>query len=74
MNLCTNAAHAMKNKAGVLSIALDDIVISKKKQGSSANLKKGQYLDLKVSDTGTGIKASNLEQIFDPFFTTKKTG
>ena len=74
MNLCTNAAHAMKDKAGVLSIVLENIHLSKKNQGPSVKLKKGQYLDLKVSDTGTGIKASNLEQIFDPFFTTKKPG
>ena len=72
MNLCTNAAHAMKDKTGVLSITLEDIYLSKENQSPSVNLQKGPYLDLKVSDTGTGIKASNLEQIFDPFFTTKK--
>jgi signal transduction histidine kinase/CheY-like chemotaxis protein len=74
MNLCTNAAHAMKDKAGVLSITLEDIYLSKKNQIPSVKLQEGPYLDLKVTDTGTGIEPLILGQIFDPFFTTKKTG
>ena len=31
----------------------------------------GDYVDVIISDTGTGIDASNMNKIFDPFFTTK---
>jgi len=74
MNLCTNAAHSMKDKAGVLSITLEDTYLSKKTKNHSINLQEGPYLDLKITDTGTGIEPSVLEQIFDPFFTTKNPG
>jgi len=74
MNLCTNAAHSMKDKAGVLSITLEDTYLSRENQNPSINLQEGPYLDLKITDTGTGIIPSVLEQIFDPFFTTKNPG
>ena len=35
-------------------------------------LKTGQYLELRVSDNGTGIRSEILQRVFDPFFTTKK--
>ncbi|WP_244155521.1 ATP-binding protein [Desulfatiglans anilini] len=34
----------------------------------------GEYVRLRICDTGCGIASDNLEKIFDPFFTTKKTG
>jgi CheY-like chemotaxis protein len=37
-------------------------------------LKPGQYLELRVSDTGEGMNQNQLSQIFDPFYTTKKKG
>jgi two-component system, NtrC family, sensor kinase len=37
-------------------------------------LPKGLYVGLRVRDTGTGIKAEQLQQVFEPFFTTKDTG
>ncbi len=36
--------------------------------------KKIDYLGIKVSDTGEGIKKENLSKIFDRYFTTKATG
>ena len=35
---------------------------------------KGLYLEIDVSDTGSGISRENLPKIFDPFFTTKPVG
>jgi len=32
---------------------------------------KDNYVSVRISDTGHGIKAANVKKIFDPFFTTK---
>ena len=71
MNLCTNAAHAMGQKGGVLEVRLVDVEIGPDDADRWPDLKPGSYLRLSVSDTGDGIARANMERIFDPFFTTK---
>jgi len=72
MNLCTNAAHAMQNQGGVLTIRLASIKIPHAARPAHPDLQAGDYVRLSVSDTGHGIGADIREKIFDPFFTTKK--
>jgi PAS domain S-box-containing protein len=72
MNLCTNAAFAMREKGGVLSVELSDFSVNG--EGKVLGLKSGLYMRLVVSDTGIGIAPEHIERIFDPFFTTKKLG
>jgi signal transduction histidine kinase/ActR/RegA family two-component response regulator len=74
MNLCTNAAYAMKGTGGVLEVALDELHIDSAEQRQLRNLSPGAYLKLTVHDTGTGIEQKIIERIFDPFFTTKPPG
>ncbi|MCX5856094.1 MAG: ATP-binding protein, partial [Deltaproteobacteria bacterium] len=74
MNLCTNAAHAMREKTGVLSITLLPVDIKPDDVFTPHALAPGTYLKLTVSDTGDGIDHGIMERIFDPFFTTKKPG
>jgi PAS domain S-box-containing protein len=74
MNLCTNAAQAMREKGGVLEVALNRIQADRAQQMPHPNLKTGDYLNISVRDTGHGIAADKLERIFDPYYTTKEAG
>ena len=72
MNLCTNAAYAMRDSGGILALSLSDVSCE---EGSPyPDLKPGAYLKLTVSDTGCGITREVMGKIFDPFFTTKRPG
>lgn len=46
-------------------------------QGGKLTIQTSQredFIDIEISDSGTGIEETSLKQIFDPFFTTKPTG
>ena len=72
MNLCTNAYHAMRENGGILTISLSKINVDHNNCGSDCPRKPGEYLRLKVSDTGHGIEQTLQKRIFDPYFTTKQ--
>lgn len=74
MNLCTNAAHAMRKTGGILEIGLSHTNISIDVPFYFPNLPPGPYLELVVRDTGHGIEPEVIDKIFDPFFTTKRAG
>ena len=74
MNLCTNASHAMREKGGVLELQISKVVFNEADPLPFSDVVPGQYVLLKVSDTGCGMGPEVLERIFDPFFTTKKQG
>lgn len=71
LNLCSNAAHAMRNSQGVLTVGLNTIIEAPKNLIGYPNLVPGPLVELTVEDTGVGMAPSILERIFDPFFTTK---
>jgi len=54
MDLCSNAHHAMKEKGGVLDVALSEVDIDSDDLSSKTDLKQGSYLQLTVSHTGHG--------------------
>ncbi|MBF0549869.1 MAG: response regulator [Deltaproteobacteria bacterium] len=74
LNLCVNAAHAMEENGGTLSIGLSDFILDAESSIRYVDLRPGSYLKLSVSDTGQGIGQNILDRIFEPFFTTKKAG
>jgi PAS domain S-box-containing protein len=74
MNLCTNAAHAMDDKGGVLTVDLVDIKLDSEFISDYPDLKPGAYINLTVTDTGYGMTPDVLDKTFDPFFTTKDKG
>jgi signal transduction histidine kinase/ActR/RegA family two-component response regulator len=73
MNLCTNAAYAMKEQGGRLTVRLTEETITGTEEGT-ADLKSGTYVCLQVSDTGTGMETKVAKRIFEPYFTTKPVG
>ena len=74
MNLCTNAAHAMHEKDGVLEISLSNINWDQHAADKPSELEPGPYLKLSVSDTGHGIDPKARDRIFEPYYTTKEKG
>ena len=74
MNLCSNAAYAMREKGGILHVSLNPIEVDDNIVAQHKDLNPGPYLCLTVSDTGHGMNKETMERIFDPFFTTKKPG
>jgi PAS domain S-box-containing protein len=74
MNLGTNAAHAMGQAGGRLTVRLDAITVERGAAAVPPELRPGRYVVLSVTDTGCGMDAATCERIFDPFFTTKPVG
>ncbi len=73
LNLCTNAGQAMMENGGTLEMSVSNIVISDETSGPPT-LPPGEFLVVRVTDTGHGIPDDILPRIFEPFFTTKGTG
>lgn len=74
VNLCTNAAHAMGEAGGVLTIQLENVELDHEEASKHADLYAGIYVRLSVADTGCGIDPAHLDRIFEPYFTTKEIG
>ena len=74
MNLSTNAAHAMDPAGGTLHIDLYDRRLDADSATGFHDMKAGDYIDLRLSDTGMGMAENIIPQVFDPYFTTKEKG
>lgn len=74
MNLCTNAAQAMEKEGGTLDVALKNAFIEDTSMTASLGINRGEYVLIRVSDTGPGIPKEIQDTIFDPYFTTKAPG
>ncbi len=74
MNLCSNAAFAMRESGGVLEVALAEVETDEVMARRHPSLKPGPYLRLTVADSGVGMTPDVLDRAFDPFFTTKGPG
>jgi PAS domain S-box-containing protein len=74
MNLCLNSSDAIENTVGLIEISAKKVFIDNNAANDHIELKRGNYIQLVVKDSGTGIDPSIIDQIFDPFFTTKDIG
>lgn len=69
MNLVVNARDAMPN-GGLITIATEKIHADRG-TASFEGVPPGEYVSIRVQDTGEGIDPAVLNQIFEPFFSTK---
>ena len=73
MNLANNAVQAMPH-GGVLRVALETMRLDTARSATVGAVMPGEYIVLRLNDTGTGISPEVFERMFDPFFTTKEVG
>ena len=74
LNLCVNARDAMPH-GGVISLSTRNIsIVDEQIIGQDGHLAPGEYIEIKLSDTGSGMDNETLMRIFEPFFSTKPKG
>lgn len=73
MNLAVNARDAMPD-GGRLLIKTGEAIVNEEIARQHPDAAPGQYVCIRVTDTGTGIASDVLPRIFEPFFTTKSQG
>jgi two-component system cell cycle sensor histidine kinase/response regulator CckA len=73
LNLARNAKDAMP-KGGTLTIRTRNISERASVQLALPGMPSGEYVEIAVSDTGTGMAPEVLAKLFQPFFTTKDVG
>jgi signal transduction histidine kinase/CheY-like chemotaxis protein len=70
LNLAVNARDAMDG-AGDMTLQVDNVGLA---EAQIADLPAGDYVRIRVADTGSGIHPEHLDRVFEPFFTTKGVG
>jgi len=73
VNLAVNARDAMPS-GGTLTIDTANVSVDEEYASINANLRPGEHVRLRVSDTGSGMPPEVVERAFEPFFTTKVKG
>ncbi len=70
LNMAVNARDAMPD-GGQLHISLTNASLSPETAAALRGARAGEFVCLKVADTGSGMSRELIERIFEPFFTTK---
>ena len=72
-NLCVNARDAIVG-VGKLTVETRNVTFDKNHCATHAGAVPGEYAQIALSDTGSGMDKETLAHIFEPFFTTKAVG
>jgi len=73
LNLCSNAAQAMKN-GGTITVGVELLSVALARAFAQGELAPGDYVVVSVADTGQGMDEATAAGIFEPFFTTRAAG
>ena len=74
LNLLLNARDAMA-LGGTVRFATQNVELAPNGSLDSPHaLVPGHYIEIRVTDTGTGIAPDDIARVFEPFFTTKDSG
>jgi PAS domain S-box-containing protein len=74
LNLAINAADAMP-EGGVITFGTSVVTLDAEYcESLPYRIDPGHYLEMNITDTGTGIPPECIGHIYEPFFTTKETG
>jgi PAS domain S-box-containing protein len=73
MNLVVNARNAMP-QGGILTIQAQNTQLDETFCRHYPDVTPGEYVQISVIDTGTGMDEKILKRIFEPFFTTREQG
>lgn len=74
LNLAVNARDAMPD-GGIIKFATANVELNSSHcKSSTFSITPGPYIEISVSDTGTGMTEETIRQAFEPFFTTKEVG
>ena len=73
LNLCVNARDAMPD-GGTLTVRAANRTLTAAAAATLPDARVGDYLEIEVRDSGTGIPPEILTTIWEPFFTTKEAG
>lgn len=71
LNMCINAMHAMPD-GGKISLSTSNRHLNEREAVELKLQGSGDYVCLKICDTGCGISEDIISKIFDPFFSTKE--
>ena len=70
INLSINASDAMP-QGGRLTFRSRNVDSKRMDSAHASEIPPGQYVEITVEDTGTGMEPEVLDKIFDPYFSTK---
>ena len=74
LNLILNASDAINGQAGSITVSTEKARFDSRFADNSFGPPDGEYVRLKVADTGCGMSPKTRARVFDPFFTTKPKG